>query len=263
MMRRVGITAAAVIAIIWCGSWFFISGMHTKTAHWIKQASLDVTIAAGFAVKDVLLEGREQTDAEILLALINVQRGESIFTFNPHQAKAQIEKIGWVQSAHVERRLPDTIYIRLTERKPFALWNNNGELSLIDSRGVEITKLNLHKFQDLLMLRGTGAQDKASEIINALNAHPDLKKNTDHATLVDNRRWNIILNSGQTVKLPEKNLLSAVDHIMLRHSENNILDKKVINEIDARYSGRLIIKTKSGGVQDYKLGHVRASMTAQ
>lgn len=262
-MRRFGYLAMACIALIWCGSWFFISDADTKTANWIKEKTTSMSVAAGFAVKDVLVEGREHTDAEILLALINIKRGESIFMFNPHEAKKQIEKIGWVNKAHVERRMPDTIHIRLTEHKPMALWKNANGVSLINANGVEITRDNLDDFKNLLLLRGSGAPNKAPEIIAALNAHPALLQNTDHASLIDKRRWNITLQNGQLIKLPEKNMTDAVRHIMTRHSENNILAKKVIKEIDARYKDRLIIKTKLGGVQDYKAGHIQASISTQ
>ncbi len=262
-MRRFGYTIMAVIAIIWCGSWFFVSGADKKTASWIKQSTSDLSVAAGFAVKDVLVEGREHTDAELLLAVINVRRGESIFTLNPHEAKKQVEKIGWVKKAHVERRLPDTIHIRLTEHKPMAFWKDSDGVSLINENGVEITRSNLNEFKDLPLLRGSNAANKAPEIIAALNAYPQLMKTVDHAALIDKRRWNIALKNGQRIKLPEKKVRAAIDHIMTRHAENNILDKKVITEIDARYEDRLIIKTESGGVQDYKAGHVKASMTTQ
>ena len=42
---------------------------------------------------------------------------------------------GWVKDARVSRRLPDTLVIDIVERKPAALWQNEGRLALIDCRG--------------------------------------------------------------------------------------------------------------------------------
>ncbi len=50
--------------------------------------------------------------------------------------RGQIEQIPWVESASVQRILPNRIRVELTERTPVAFARNGNELALIDAHGV-------------------------------------------------------------------------------------------------------------------------------
>jgi len=250
--RRITVALSAVILIFWGLAWFVLSEAHTASAGWVKNQTLAITAKMGFRVKDILVEGRQYSDSGAILALMNVQAGDPILALNPAMAKEQIEKITWVESVHVERRLPDTIYIRLTERTPLALWENEGKVFVIDSNGVALTQQRLDLFKDLLMIRGEGAPEKSLNLSVILQAEKDILTFIDHAILIDGRRWDLLLEDGKRIKLPEKDASIAVRSIMQEHQEHDILNVDSITNIDARYAGRLIVSTKLGKVQDYK-----------
>jgi cell division protein FtsQ len=50
--------------------------------------------------------------------------------------RAEIEKLNWVESASVQRILPNRIRIELTERTPIAFLRDGTQLALIDAHGV-------------------------------------------------------------------------------------------------------------------------------
>lgn len=251
ILRRVGIVGAAFILCVWAMSWFILSGGHIKTADWMKGQALNLTQRAGFEVNEILVEGRKNTNAQLILTLINVGKGDPIFLFNPQQAKSKIEEISWVERAHIERRLPDTIYIGLTEREPFALWHNDDVLSVVDIKGTVITSDNITDFKDLMMIRGDHAAKKAKGLFQVLSGEKALHTMIDHAELVDQRRWDLILKDGKKIKLPEKDIAIAIKHVMKRDEKDGILGTESITDIDARYKGRLIVRTKLGTVQDF------------
>ena len=56
---------------------------------------------------------------------------------------------GWVKDARVLRRLPDTLVIDIVERTPAALWQNKGQLALIDAEGVVLDRVPVDKMPDL------------------------------------------------------------------------------------------------------------------
>ena len=250
--KKLLITFAILIVLSWGSVWFFLSDADKNPSNWVRSATISILADAGFRVKNIFVEGRQYSDPDILLALINIGEGDPIFMFNPKEAKGQVEKIGWVKSALVERRLPDTIYVKLEERTPLALWQNGGDLSLIDSDGELLTQSNLEKFKDFLMIKGAGAPKKAVALIAMLDIEAELKALVDRAELVDKRRWNLYLRDGKLIKLPEDNTALAMRNIMLSHHQDNILNKEMVTVIDARYQGRLIVRTKLGKVQDYK-----------
>ena len=48
-------------------------------------------------------------------------------------SRKRLEAIDWVEWATVERRLPDTLYVTLKERRAVAIWQNGSEYTLIDA----------------------------------------------------------------------------------------------------------------------------------
>src|SRR5437762_728813 len=80
-----------------------------------------------------------------------------LLAVSPSEAKTQLEALPWVRSAAVERRLPDTLHIRLVERQPLAFWQRQGKLVLIDRDGVVITGDRLERFPGLVVIVGDDA----------------------------------------------------------------------------------------------------------
>ena len=210
----------------------------------------NMTAGWGFAVKNILVDGRHYTDADTLKAMINMEKGDAIFAFDPVAAKAMLEKLSWVKTAHVERRLPDTIYIRLTERAPLALWQRHRKLVLIDADGVVLTDRNLGPFQKLPIVVGEGAQTRAAGLIALLAAEPLIFDRVEAATLISERRWDLKLKSGAEVKLPEADIGLALRKLAVDHEEEALLDKRVLS-IDVREEGRITVRTKPGAAQDF------------
>ena len=256
--KRFGLTLAVLSTIMWVGAWFFLSDADTKTSDWINGQVVDATASLGFEVENVMIEGRTYTDPEILKAIINVQKGEPLFAFNPAQAKQSIEEISWVETAHVERRLPDTLYIKLNERKPLALWQKNKKLKLIDQYGEVIPVTNLEPFKNLVIVIGENAPQHAEELFQTLVGEPEIFKRIESVGLIADRRWDVIFNNDLRVKLPEQDVAFAVSRLAKAQSEDKILDKDLAG-IDLRDPQRMIVRTKPGASQEYQSGYSKAS----
>ena len=252
LFKKLSIFGGGAIICLWLLGWFILADGYSVIGNWVSRQTISVTANAGFKVKNILVEGRDYTDPDILLAVINVKEGDPLFLLNPVEAKEQIERIGWVKKARVERRMPDTIYVHLTEREPVALWQRYGAVSLVDSEGELITNRGLEDFKDLPMVLGHNAPEKTGDLMAQLDKVTVLKDMLDSAELIDNRRWDLHLGDDRIIKLPEHNMSGAIEHIHQRHQEDQILSKKAIIEIDARYDDRLIVRTRLGTVQDYK-----------
>lgn len=235
-----------------------MSGVAERTKMGIESSFLQTTKGWGFRVDNILVDGRFHTDADTLKAMINMEKGDPIFAFRPAEAKAMLEKISWVKSAQVERRLPDTIYIKLTERQPFALWQRNKKLVLIDKEGAVLSDRDLGKFSKLMIVVGNEAPQKAAELLSMLDAEPSIRERVEAATLIAGRRWDLKLKSGADVKLPEKELGLALRRLAVNHEEEALLDKDVLS-IDVREEGRITVRTKPGAAQDYNAGSTPAA----
>ena len=123
---------------LWIGALLLLSGgvyggaqlSGSPLAQSALQSVVDTMVEAtgllGFTVSDVTVEGRETTDGETILAALAARPGTPILAVSPKRAKQQLESLPWVRTAVIERRLPGTLYVRLVERKPLALWQHGG-----------------------------------------------------------------------------------------------------------------------------------------
>ena len=82
------------------------------------------------------LAGNHVVAREALANVFYPDRGKSVLTIPLDRRRVEIEKIKWVESASVQRILPNRVRVEITERTPVAFVRNGNEIALIDGRGV-------------------------------------------------------------------------------------------------------------------------------
>ena len=208
-------------------------------------AALDFTARLGLSVQDIYVEGRTETPAADVLAVLEVSRNAPILAFEPNQARLALERLPWVKNASVERRLPGTVYVRLTEREPLALWQRHGKLALIDVDGVEIPNADLDKFAALPVVVGDDAPQHARAFIDMVAAEPDLAARIAAAVRVSARRWNVNLDMGDgrtiEIQLPEINAAASWTQLAELAHANGLLERN-ITAVDLRLADRLVVR---------------------
>ena len=74
-----------------------------------------------FAVTEIDVVGHERRTADAIAAESGVTAGANVFSLDLDSARARILADPWISQATLARRLPGTILIQVTERKPAAL----------------------------------------------------------------------------------------------------------------------------------------------
>ncbi|GEQ98583.1 hypothetical protein JCM17844_22200 [Iodidimonas gelatinilytica] len=156
----------------------------------------------GLTVHSVDVEGAVFTSDAALNEAIGDQRGRAMDAVALDAIKARVEAISWVKSAEVERQLPDRILIRLTERTPFALWQKDRVLSLVDDTGEILTHEDLARWRHLPLIVGAGAPEAAQAMLHVLDTTPDLASQVDALVRVGARRWDVKMANNILVRLP-------------------------------------------------------------
>ena len=201
------------------------------------------TAFAGLRVTDVVIEGRANTPEPLLRAALGVSIGDPILGFSVEMARQRVETLSWVEHATVERRLPSTVVVFLQERRPFAIWQNQGKFALIDRNGQLVANQNIAEFRQLTLVVGPGAPAAAATLIDALSDRPDLQKRIIAAVRVGERRWNLHLNNGADVMLPEGHEIAALDRLMQLQQQHALLDRPLA-AIDLRLGDRLVLRPR-------------------
>jgi len=86
--------------------------------------------------EQIELTGNHVVAREAILKQFAQDRNHSVLQIPLDARRSQLEQIPWVESASVQRILPNRIRIELSERTPIAFARNANELALIDAHGV-------------------------------------------------------------------------------------------------------------------------------
>lgn len=225
--------------------WLWRQGRFAETAEWASAQSLAASARMGFSVRQVLLQGRRETSREQVLAALKVKRGQPIFAFDPHRAKARLEALPWVYAASVERRPPDTVLVELMERTPMALWQSDGRLALVDHEGVIIQDHPPARFANLPVIVGEDAPAHAQALLDILGNEPALYERVQAMARVGGRRWDLRLDNGIDVRLPEQGVDRAWARLAEAERRERLLARDV-DMIDLRVPDRFVVRIAPG-----------------
>ena len=241
----VALSLLLVIATMGSNTWTADSYSTSHYSKRLKTTVIDLTMKAGLSIDEVLVVGREKTKNSDLATAIGIIRGDPILTYDLSAARQRILRLGWVADAEIERRIPDTIYIRLIERKPIAIWQRNKKFVLIDAKGAVIGDSETEHHQNLTLIVGIGAPLHASKLIDMLRTHPTLMDRVSEAIRVADRRWNLRFDNNVYVRLPEANPQVAWSRLAELQTGYELLERDIV-AIDLRIPERLILRMRPG-----------------
>ena len=204
---------------------------------------LDVSAALGMKLDSMTVEGRAMTAPDELLAALDVERGTPILSIDVAQARTAIEALPWVKSAKIERRLPGSVHILLTERTAYALWQRGGRYTLVDRDGKSIVDVP-ESDPSLPLIVGPDAPAHAAALFETLSTEADLAGRVRAAVRVGDRRWNIYLDAfegGIAIRLPEGDVGAAWARLAELERDNKILERD-LDFIDMRLNDRLVVR---------------------
>jgi cell division protein FtsQ len=202
-----------------------------------------------FKLTDVTVEGRDYVSREAILAALDVKAGDSLLGIDLQAARKRLEAIDWVASATVERRLPDTLYVTLKERRAVAIWQNGNEYTLIDQNGRTVRASRMPPgAESLLLLGGPGAPEHVGDLLLLLAYEPGIAKRLRAAVWVGQRRWNLILKNDVQVWLPEEDAVAALQRVAKLDSDYKLLSRE-FGVVDLRLPDKLYLR-KRGSAED-------------
>lgn len=228
------------------------SGKVEDVQAWAESWRNRITAFAPFPLQDITVEGRRHVTQDAILKALDVRRGQSLLSVDLQTARHRMEQIEWVEHAAVERRWPDTIHVTLRERSAVALWQSevvsaNGtrttEYVLIDRLGRKVRTVDPAESQVRLVVAGEGAPDHLAELLLLLQDARPLREKLRAAVYVGQRRWNLTLEDGPTIKLPADDAAAALQRLMALDKSDNLLARD-LSVVDLRLPGILILRRR-------------------
>jgi len=240
-MVMTGLAFAVVITLTGTASWAYRTNLPGRIAASVHQAVVAMTLGAGFKVEEVYVAGRKETERRDLLAALDAKIGDPILYFDAEAARERIIRLGWVEDARVERRLPDRIVVVLKERKPIAIWQRNKKFVLVDRNGAVIGPDDVRHFSHLKIIIGDDAPKHAAELLAMLARDPELMQRVTHATWVSDRQWTVRIENAIDVRLPAENPEAAWQKLGDMERKYGVLQRD-ITAVDLRVPNQTTVR---------------------
>jgi cell division protein FtsQ len=200
-----------------------------------------VANAAGFRIVEIALSGNRQMTREEIFAIAGVTGRKSLFSFDVDAARAKLKANPWIADATVLKLFPDRLQIGIVERRPFAVWQVNGKLSVIADDGTVLEPYVAHRFTRLPFVVGRGAQTKAQSFLAQLDRFPLIRDHVRASILVAERRWNLRLTNGLDVRLPEDDVTDALKRLVGLDEQKKLLSRDIV-AVDLRLPDRVTVR---------------------
>ena len=148
-----------------------------------------------------------------------------------------------IAEAHIKRG--GILHIKVDEKTPALLLKKEIGFNVLSDHGEYIRSLSSREhFSDLPVIAGDGAENAASQATAIFKA---FYRNLDQVrglVFVGQRRWNIIMKSGQVVMLPENDPLQAIQKIIILDKTEQILSRQIA-VFDFRLPSRITLRVPS------------------
>lgn len=239
--RGIGSSAAmALVVTFWCLG--FNHGGHYDRFKFDNGSVSDILArAVGLKVASVAVTGNHELSLEEVFAAAAMPATASLPFLDIAAVQARLKQVPLIAEASVKKLYPNRLAIDITERTPFALWQMDGQVSVVSADGTAIDTLRDDRFISLPHVVGQGANKRVKEFVGILLEVPELAGQIRAGTLVGERRWNLKLKNGVDVKLPEEEPAKALARLADVDRDSRLLNKDIIG-IDLRMRDQIVVR---------------------
>jgi cell division protein FtsQ len=234
-----------VAALAFLGAW----GVYGMALSGAWRTTVDAfTAGLGFSVASIEIRGLSEADSTEISDRIDVTQHSSLLMVDVERARQRIAEIPWISDVQVKKLYPNRIVVNLAERRPFALWQDDGRVRVVDKTGAVMSEVIETRNAGLPLIVGAGANGRVEEAVELMNSAPSLRPRIRAAVLVAERRWNLITLDGVEILLPEENPVGALARVADLQAAKKLLDRDLV-VVDMRVPDRLFVRLSDAAAE--------------
>jgi cell division protein FtsQ len=239
--NRAGV-AATVLMLLGSAVFGIVRGGHVdELTSALSDTRNAIANSAGFRITAVAINGRKQLSQDEVLAIGGVNGRSSLLFLDAAAVRDKLKANPWIADATVLKLYPGELQIDISERSAFALWQQDGRLSVIADDGAVLEPYLSRRFISLPLVVGKGAETRARDFLALLARYPQVRSVTKAAIFVGERRWNLRLKDGLDVRLPENDVGNALAALSKLDKEDKLFSRDIV-AIDLRLPDRLTVQ---------------------
>jgi cell division protein FtsQ len=239
--NRAGIAATVLILLGSTGFGIVRGGHVDELTSALSDTRNAIANSAGFRITAVAINGRKQLSQDEVLAIGGVNGRSSLLFLDADAVRDKLKANPWIGEATVLKLYPGRLQIDIVERSAFALWQQDGHLSVIADDGAVLEPYVTRRFTSLPLVVGKGAETRARDFLALLDRYPQVRAVTKAVIFVGERRWNLRLKDGLDIRLPEIDVGNALASLSKIDKDDKLFSRDIV-AVDMRLSDRLIVQ---------------------
>jgi len=204
-----------------------------------------------FRVNLLTIEGADRAVEEDIREIFPVHFPVSSFDLNLDQLRQVISDLPAVADVNLSIRKGGILAAELRLREPVALWRSRNGLSVIDIEGARISSADSRSDRaELPVVVGVGADTVVGEAIDIFTAANPLEPRLRGLVRMGERRWDVVLDRGQRILLPEENPVQALEQVIVLNQVQDMLARDLV-VVDMRLAARPTLRMSKHAVDEW------------
>lgn len=248
---RVLIPLVAVIGL--AGTWALNSKHRADVLAWSADLRGSIAERPEFVMRQLIITGGAPDLLREIREKIPVKFPISWFDLDTEVLRAVVLSFDAVESATVSLDLGGAVRIQVTERTPAILWRTHGRVELLDATGHRVAQIERRDGRpDLPLITGDGADQAVPEALALFAAAGPIAPRLRGLTRQGARRWDVVLDRGQIIQLPEDRSVAALERVIALQDARDILGRDVVL-VDMRKPSRPTVRLRPDALEHLKM----------
>ncbi len=194
------------------------------------------------------VEGLSRTQLDLVTEALGLPREMSPLAIDVDAWRSALEKLPWVAEASVRYIPMKHVSVRVVEHEPIAVWRREDGIWLVNERGGHIISASGAPPESLPLMAGEGADTAVGELAMLRTSHEELARPGTLYRRIGRRRWNIELEDGPVVMLPERGLELAASRLRQLLDRWHLTDREIV-AVDLRSVDRIALRLAGGELE--------------
>lgn len=205
-----------------------------------------------FMVQLMSIEGASPELGTAIRTAMPVRFPVTSFDLDLDEMRQTVTSLDAVASAELRIKPGGILEVRVTERRASVLWRGPDGLMMLDNTGHPVAPLGsrLERF-DLPVIAGDGADRAVVEALQLIDAAEPVAARLRGLVRMGERRWDVVLDNGQRILLPEEGAVEALERVMALAIAEDMLSRDV-SVVDMRFTARPTLRLAPRNVEEFR-----------
>jgi len=215
-----------------------------------EQAYSAIVDRPEFMVTEVTISSDVAPELErTIRARLEAALPRSSFRLDLPELRAEFESYDSVAEAALRLGADGKMVVSVRERAPVALWHSGREIQLLAIDGHRVAILAPDAaMPDLPLLAGAGAREHVREALALMDAALPLGDRLRGLVRVGARRWDLVLDRNQRIRLPEQGAMQALERVLALDQAQDLLARDLLF-VDMRNPNRPVLNVSPGALE--------------